>query len=121
MNERSTAEKASDKFFLWDTDNDCSDEEDVYFTNSLDYCTAACKNSVKSDAKSVIIVRMSGTMKMMTVLPRNLKLHLCYPISYQEKMVLCGKIFHQELPEKLGHTTFLLLLPVFQEQLQEVL
>ena len=52
MNEQSTAEKASDKFFSWDTNDKCSNEEDMYFANSLDCSTAACTNLTESDAES---------------------------------------------------------------------
>ena len=71
--------------------------------------------------KAVTVVRMSRMVQMMIILPHNLNLHLCYPNRYQEKMLLCNNVFHQELPKRLRHPTFLLPLLVFQEQLQEVL
>ena len=49
---------------------------------------------------------MSRTMKMMTILSHNLKLNLCYPTRYQEKMLICRNVFHQKLPKILGAQHF---------------
>ena len=122
MADQTTADEASNIIVSWDTDDDCSDEDDMYFANSFGEDTADdCSNlAVQYQMpKAVTIVTMRATVNK--IISCYLKLQHCHLTRCSEETVLCGNVFHPELPEESGHITFLLPLPVFQEQLQEVL
>ena len=53
MADQTTADEAANIIVSWDTDDDCSDEDDMYFANSLgEDTTGDCSNLAVSDAES---------------------------------------------------------------------
>ena len=53
MADQTTADEAANIIVSWDTDDDCSDEDDMYFADSLGEDTAGdCSNLAVSDAES---------------------------------------------------------------------
>ena len=62
MANQNTADEAANIIVSWDTDDDCSDEDDMHFADSLGEETAGdCSNLLYQMLKAVTIVTMRAT------------------------------------------------------------
>ena len=120
MANQNTADEAANIIVSWDTDDDCSDEDDMHFADSLGEETAGdCSNLAVSDAETSDNSDDESDSEQ-----ANLMLPQTATLSSNQVSGRNGALwerFSSRVTGRIRAHNILLPLPVFQEQLQEVL